>query len=76
MLFRKKQKYLPINTTIKRKKMDYYWRKFTELVEISYHYDKNSQEYSKINKAAWVCFDRWSELFLIGYIGMEFGGKE
>ena len=73
ILFRKKQEKENwfINMEIKRKQMNYYWRRFTELVEISYHYDKNSQEYENINKMTWKCFDRWSALFLAGYTETE-----
>ena len=68
---RKQHKNLYFNMEIKRKQMNYYWRRFTELVEISYHYDENSEEYSKINKLAWAAFDRWSSLFLTGYTEEE-----
>lgn len=70
------EKNLFINMTIKRKQMNYYWRRFTELIEISEHYDKNSEEYEKINKMGWECFDRWSALFLTGYTEVEPEGGE
>ena len=71
-----------LNMKIKRKQMNYYWQRFTYLVELSYRYDKNSEEYSKINKLAWTAFDRWSSLFLTGYteeittFDGTFGGEE
>lgn len=73
-IFKRKQcKNLYLNMEIKRKQMNYYWRRFTYLVELSYHYDKivNSEEYSKINKLAWTAFDRWSSLFIKGYTEEE-----
>lgn len=67
-IFKRKQRKDPLlEMRIKRKLMNYYWRRFIKLVEISYHYDKNSEEYSKINKLAWTAFDRWSSLFLTGF---------
>lgn len=64
---RKERKNLLYNMKIKRQIMNYHWRRFTQLVEISYHIDKNTDEYNKINKMCWECFDRWCSLYLNGY---------
>lgn len=47
---------------------NYYWNKFEDLLAWSWKYDKNSDEYSVINKAAWKMLGR--------YLEMLFGGEE
>lgn len=47
---------------------DYYWNKFEDLLSWSLKFDKNSEEYSRLNKAGWMTLDR--------YLEMLFGGKE
>ena len=32
---------------------DYYWNRFEDLLAWSLKFDKNSEEYSKLNKAGW-----------------------
>ncbi len=40
---------------------DYYWNRFEDLLAWSLKFDKNSKEYSRINKAAWMMLDRYLE---------------
>lgn len=43
---------------------DYYWNRFEDLLAWSLKFDKNSKEYSKINKAAWMMLDQYLEMLL------------
>lgn len=48
---------------IKRKDSDYYWSKFLTLVDLSLKYDKNSEDWNKVNKAGWEMFGLWQKEF-------------
>lgn len=43
---------------------EYYWQRFEDLLAWSLKFDKNSEEYSKINKAAWRMLDQYLEIML------------
>lgn len=43
---------------------DYYWNKFEDLLAWSLKFDKNSEEYSKLNHAAWLMLDQYLEMLL------------
>lgn len=43
---------------------DYYWNKFEDLLAWSLKFDKNSDEYSILNKAGWMMLDRYLEKLL------------
>ena len=43
---------------------DYYWNRFEDLLAWSLKFDKNSEEYSRINKAAWMILDQYLEMLL------------
>lgn len=41
---------------------DYYWNRFEDLLAWSLKFDKNSKEYGKLNKAAWMMLDQYIEI--------------
>lgn len=41
---------------------DYYWNKFEDLLAWSLKFDKNSEEYSRLDKAAWMMLDKYIEI--------------
>lgn len=43
---------------------EYYWQRFEDLLAWSLKFDKNSKEYSKINKAAWELLDQYLDIML------------
>ena len=43
---------------------DYYWNRFEDLLAWSLKFDTNSEEYSRINKAAWMMLDQYLEMLL------------
>lgn len=47
---------------------EYYWNKFEDLFAWSLKFDKNSEEYSRLNKTGWMMLDK--------YLRMLLGGKD
>lgn len=43
---------------------DYYWNRFEDLLAWSLKFDKNSEEYSRLNKAGWMMLDQYLEMLL------------
>ena len=41
---------------------DYYWNRFEDLLVWSLKFDPNSEEYSRLNKAAWMMLDQYIEI--------------
>ena len=41
---------------------DYYWNRFEDLLAWSLKFDKNSKEYSRLNKAGWMMLDQYLEM--------------
>lgn len=41
---------------------DYYWNKFEDLFAWSLKFDKNFEEYSRLNKAGWKMIDRYFDM--------------
>ena len=41
---------------------DYYCNRFEDLLAWSLKFDKNSEEYSQINKAAWMMIEQYLEI--------------
>ena len=52
-------------------KMNYFWSKFETLVEMSYRYDANSDEYKRLNKIVWEMLDRYLQALLESPFGGE-----
>ena len=44
---------------------DYYWNKFEDLLAWALKFDKNSKEYSKLNKAAWQMLDTYLDCLFV-----------
>lgn len=43
---------------------DYYWNRFEDLLAWSLKFDKNSEEYSTLNKAGWMMLDQYLKIML------------
>lgn len=46
-------------------KCDYYWNRFEDLLAWSLKFDKNSEEYKRLNNAAWDMLDQYLEMLKI-----------
>ena len=44
----------------------YYWNRFEDLLAWSLKFDKNSEEYNRLNKAAWMMLDQYIEILFTG----------
>lgn len=44
---------------------DYYWNRFEDLLAWSLKFDKNSEEYSKLNKAAWQMLEVYLDCLFV-----------
>lgn len=44
---------------------EYYWNKFEDLLTLSLKFDKNSEEYSRLNKAGWQMLDTYLECLFV-----------
>ena len=77
-IFKRKKKITPL-FDIERQRMVFYWNKFREIENMCNSYiDKNTDEYSKLNKLGWLYFDKYMELFNRGYTEFRYklGGEE
>lgn len=60
---------------INRQKMTFYWDKFIILFNICENIDKNSEEYTKLNRLAWDFMGRYIELLLQGYTDFKYNNN-
>ena len=70
MIFKRKKITTPI-LDIKRQQMTFYWNKFIEVKKMC-DCCMNAEEYIKLNKLAWLFFDKYVDLLNKGYTEFKY----
>lgn len=50
---------------------DYYWNKFEDLLAWSLKFNKNSEEYRRLNEKAWMMLDKYIDMLFDGYYNLK-----
>lgn len=70
MIFKRKKEITSI-LDIKRQQMIFYWNKFVEIKKMQ-NLCINGSEYSKLNRLAWIYFDKYMDLLNHGYTDFKY----
>ena len=70
MIFKRKKEITPI-FDIQRQQMIFYWNKFVEIKNMC-SLCMTEEEYLKLNRLAWLYFDKYMELLNKGYTDFKY----
>lgn len=61
------------NVQVNGDRMRHYWERFIQTQGLCKKYNKNSEEYKKLNKLCWLFFGKYMDLLLSGYTEALYG---